>query len=92
MSRLKTEFQLREIPYVSHPQMKIEYKNRIWQEYYIPDFLVFGSVPLEIKAHSAPLTRTDGKQIINSLECCKEKVGLLMHFGGESLDYKRVMI
>ena len=86
---MEIEMELRQIPFVSKPKMEIQFKQRILKQYYIPDFLVFDLVPVELKAHSALLTDSDGKQILNSLNCCKKSVGLLINFGRASLDWKR---
>ena len=89
---MEIEFDLRGLPYVSQPEMRIDYKGHILKRHYVPDFLVFDSVPVELKAHSTPLSRPDQKQILNSLKCSGNKVGLLINFGRESLDYKRFVL
>jgi len=85
------EFALRNIPYVSEPTMRIEYKGRVLEKFYLPDFMAFDLVPVELKAHSTPISKADLKQIINSLTCSGRQVGLLINFGCESLDYKRIV-
>lgn len=85
---LEIEFDLRGIPYISQPQIDIDYKGLKLKKYYVPDFLVFEDVVVEIKAETA-LTKTDEAQIINSLKCCMKKVGLLINFGESSLQWKR---
>jgi GxxExxY protein len=85
---LEIEFGLREIHYVSKPQVEIVYKGHKLKQYYVPDFLVLEDVVVEIKAEVA-LTKIDEAQIINSLKCCSKKVGLLINFGGPSLQWKR---
>ena len=85
---LRIEFDEREIPYVSQPQLQIYYKDKKLQKSYIPDFVVFGEITVEIKAEKA-LTRVDEAQILNSLKISRHKVGLLFNFGEESLRVKR---
>ena len=53
---LEIEFNLRKIEYVSKPQLNIFYKENQLQKYYIPDFLVFDEIIVEIKAERC-LTR-----------------------------------
>jgi len=86
---MEIEFHLREIAFISEPRLEIPFKGRILTQYYVPDFIVFETIPLELKAHSAPLTNADGKQIVNSLQCSGKTVGLLINFGRPSLDWRR---
>ncbi|MFC1735318.1 GxxExxY protein [Candidatus Hydrogenedentota bacterium] len=86
---LEIEFGLRGIPYVSEPRMQIDFKGHVLKKFYLPDFLVHDAVVVELKAHSAPLSAADQKQVLNSLKCCKKTVGILMNFGQESLNHKR---
>lgn len=85
---LEIEFDLQEIPYVSKPAVEIGYKGHKLQKHYIPDFVVFGEVVVEIKSQSA-LGGIDHAQIINSLKCSDKRVGLLVNFGETSLKWKR---
>ena len=85
---LEIEFNLRKIEYVSKPQLNIFYKENQLQKYYIPDFLVFDEIIVEIKAERC-LTKEDEAQIISSLKSSKKKVGLLINFGELSLKFKR---
>ena len=47
---LEIEFQIRNIPYVSKPKLKLYYKNNLLKKYYGPDFLVYSEIVVEIKA------------------------------------------
>jgi GxxExxY protein len=85
---LEIEFQIRNIPYISKPRLKLYYKNKQLEKYYEPDFLVYSKIVVEIKAEKC-LTKIDEAQIINSLKGSKKKVGLLINFGESSLKFKR---
>lgn len=52
------------------------------------DFLVAEAVLVELKALST-LNQTHHAQIINYLEAYRLPIGLLINFGGPSLEYKR---
>lgn len=86
---MEIELGLCEIPFVSEPRLTIDFKGHVLKKHYIPDFLVYEAVVVELKAHSTPLSRPDQKQIMNSLKCCAKRVGLLINFGRPSLDHKR---
>lgn len=85
---LEIEFKNRKIEYTSKPQLNIFYKNKKLQKYYIPDFIVFNEIVVEIKSERC-LTKEDEAQIINSLKISNKKVGLLINFGELSLKFKR---
>jgi GxxExxY protein len=85
---LEIEFEIRQIPFVPQPRLEIFYKERKLKKFYIPDFVVFKDVIVEIKAEKS-LTKVDEAQLINSLAISRHKVGLLLNFGEESLCYKR---
>lgn len=85
---LEIELGLRKIQYISQPRLEIFYKDQKLKKFYIPDFIVFKEVIIEIKAEKT-LTKVDEAQLINSLVISRHKVGLLLNFGEESLRYKR---
>ena len=55
---LEIEFHLRNISYISQPKLKICYKNHNLKKYYIPDFIVYNKIIVEIKAEKS-LTKID---------------------------------
>ena len=85
---LEIEFELRMVPFISKPQLPIYYKERKLKKYYVPDFIVFKDIVLEIKAERA-LTKVDEAQIINSIKTSHHTIGLLFNFGEASLRFKR---
>ncbi len=85
---LEIEFKLRQLPFTSQPRLEIFYKNKKLKKFYIPDFIVYKEVIVEIKAEKS-LTKVDEAQLINSLAISRHKVGLILNFGEESLKYKR---
>jgi len=85
---LGVEFGERNIPFVSQPELQIYYKDKKLKKFYVPDFVVFKDIIVEIKSEKA-LTSLDEAQIINSLKTSRLKVGLLINFGEESLRFKR---
>lgn len=85
---LEIEFELRKIPFISKPKLILFYKERKLKKYYIPDFVVFKDILLEIKSERS-LTKEDEAQIINSLKTSRHTIGLLINFGEVSLRFKR---
>lgn len=85
---LEIELKLRDIPFISQPRLEIFYKEQKLQKYYVPDFIVYNDVLVEIKAEQS-LSKVDEAQLINSLIISHHNTGLLINFGEESLRYRR---
>lgn len=85
---LEIEFTERKLPFIAQPQLEIYYKGKELKKFYIPDFILFKEIVVELKAEKA-LTEVDEAQIINSLKISRHKIGLLINFGEKSLRFKR---
>jgi GxxExxY protein len=85
---LEIEFELQNIPFKSKPKLSLYYKTRKLKKFYVPDFIVFGNIVVEIKAQKI-LTRDDEAQIINSIKSSHHEIGLLINFGEPSLKFRR---
>ncbi len=79
------------VPFVAQRELNIAYKGRTLKQRYKPDLMVDQKVIVEIKA-IAKLTSADEAQMINYLKATGCKVGLLINFGGRSLEWKRVVL
>ena len=88
---LEYEFKLNSIPYEREKKYNIQYKDIVLQRYYFSDFTVFGSIILEMKAIEK-LSNSEIKQTLNYLAASRNKIGLLINFGEDSLNYKRIIL
>ena len=88
---LEYEFELNNIPYEREKQYNIHYKDMVLSRYYFSDFTLFGEIILELKAIQT-LTTSETKQVLNYLAASKNKIGLLVNFGEDSLKYKRIIL
>ena len=89
---LEIELSMQKIPFVAQPEVNIEYKNRTIKKVYIPDFICFDNILLEIKAMKA-LTLIEKAQMINYLKATGFKLGLLINFGAfGKLEWQRVVL
>jgi GxxExxY protein len=88
---LQYEFTKKKIPFEREKEYNIEYKDIILSKRYFADFVVFDEIILEIKAISQ-LTSSDTGQTLNYLACSKNKIGLVINFGDDSLKYRRVIL
>lgn len=88
---LEIEFQNQDILYDREVCFHIHYKNVKLQHYYYADFVIEDKIILELKAIEK-LTNSHIKQTLNYLAASKLKVGLLVNFGQDSLEYKRIAL
>ncbi|TDW46449.1 GxxExxY protein [Flavobacterium sp. 270] len=88
---LEYEFQRNGIPYNRELKYNIAYKDIVLPSYYFADFVIFDEIILELKA-IATLTTSEIKQTLNYLAASKNKLGLLVNFGEDSLKYKRIIL
>ncbi|MES2847577.1 MAG: GxxExxY protein [Bacteroidota bacterium] len=76
--------------YKREKEYTVSYKGRILKHKFFSDFVVFDNVILEVKAKSA-IAEEDYAQTINYLKCSGCKVGLILNFGRNKLEIKRVV-
>ena len=81
----------RQIPFTDELRYRIDYKGRLLNKYYRPDCVCFESVIVELNA-LARLTKLEESQIINYLKITGFKIGLLLNFGGRSLEQRRFVL
>ena len=77
---LRIEFACQAIEFASKSELTLAYKGRRLKQTYVPDFLLFGKIVLEIKAvkEFAPEHRA---KVHNYLRATKYRLGLLVNFG-----------
>ncbi|RKX35311.1 MAG: GxxExxY protein [Verrucomicrobia bacterium] len=77
---LEIELGLQEIDFVDQLPLKLEYKGRVLRKKYIPDFICFGKIIIEIKAVKET-TDEYRAQVQNYLKATGYKLGLIVNFG-----------
>ena len=88
---LEYELSDRQIPFQSQQQLKLRYKTRTLKSVYVPDFVCFEKIILEIKGVS-DLTAKHRAQVLNYLKATGIKLGLLVNFGQHGqLQYERIV-
>jgi GxxExxY protein len=87
---LAIEFEKRKIPFARESKLEINYKEQVLSKYFVADFVCFNKVIVETKA-TKELAGIDEAQLINYLKSTGLKVGLLINFGTESLEHRRLL-
>ena len=89
---LEIEFALRKIPFDAQKRLQLFYKGVQLKKEYIPDFVCYDKIIVEIKALDR-LTNIETAILINYLKATKLRVGLLINFGSVGkLEWKRFIV
>ena len=68
------------IPYESQKQLKLSYKGEPLKQVYIPDFVCYDQIVVELKAVKSA-TPEHRAQLINYLKASGMRIGFLVNFG-----------
>lgn len=86
------ELALRKIPFDAQKRLHLFYKNFELKKEYVPDFVCYDKIIVEIKAIER-LTNIEIAQLINYLKATKLKLGVLINFGSQGkLEWKRFVV
>ena len=89
---LELEFVLQAIPFRPKVELSLEYKGRPLTAKFIPDFICFESIIVELKSVSE-LCNEHRAQVHNYLKATGFKLGILVNFGHyPKLEYERIVI
>ena len=86
---LKMEFGKQKITFIEKPKLESEYKGQKLSQSYEPDFFCFNKIIFELKAVKS-LSNEHRAQVFNYLKATELKIGLLINFGSEGLENKRL--
>lgn len=77
---LLKELQNRQIPCTVQPMLRLLYKGQLLEQVYIPDFVCYEKIIVELKAVKA-IASEHTAQVVNYLRATNMKLGLLVNFG-----------
>ncbi|HRI47052.1 MAG TPA: GxxExxY protein, partial [Ignavibacteriaceae bacterium] len=79
------------IPYDREREFKVEYKGKTLPHKFYADFTIMDKIIIEIKGVNG-IPDEFVKQTLNYLAVSKYNLGLIINFGREKLEYKRVVL
>ena len=88
---LVVELQRAKISFTRERKYEVTYKGVVLPHAYFADFVPWDKIIFEAKAVEA-LTDAHVKQVLNYLAASKLELGLLVNFGSDSLEWKRVVL
>ncbi len=88
---LGVELQRANLQFSRERKFEVTYKGVVLPHSYSADFVVWDKILFEAKACER-LTDAHVKQVMNYLAVSKFQLGLLVNFGGNSLEWKRVVL
>jgi GxxExxY protein len=87
---LAIELELRNIPFKREEKISIYYKGQILDKHYFADFICHDNIIIETKT-TDNLTSVHEAQLINYLVATGKQLGILINFGAQSLQTKRII-
>ncbi len=88
---IEYEFKNKNYPYEREKEYIIQYKDIILPHKFYADFIVFDKIILEVKSCNG-IVDDFFARTINYLAVSKLKVGLIINFGKDSLEWKRLVL
>ena len=89
---LEIELGLRGIPFDAQFALALSYKGQQLKHAYVPDFICYGKIILELKAVSG-LTDEHRAQVFNYLKATGHRLGILVNFGHHPLlEHERIVL
>ena len=89
---LELEFGFQKIPFCAQSTLRLNYKGVELRQRYIPDFLCYEKIIVEIKA-VRQLTDEHRAQLLNYLKATGLRLGLLVNFGHHpKVEYERIIL
>ncbi|MEM6363655.1 MAG: GxxExxY protein [Planctomycetota bacterium] len=85
------EFGDRELPFAQQVQLKLQYKHHALKSKYVPDFVCYGQIVVELKVVKNIIDQHRA-QVHNYLKATGYRLGIIANFGHHpKLEYERIV-
>ena len=85
------EFKMNNVFYEREKEYLVNYKGKILPHKFYADFVVYDKVIVEVKSKRG-IIEEHYSQVLNYLAISKLKIGLLLNFHENALQYKRIVL
>ena len=89
---IEYEVKQKQISYCREKEYLIQYKGITLPHRFYADFVLFDNIILEVKAAEGGIPDAFVSQMLNYLKVSKCKVGLIVNFGTNKLEFKRLIL
>jgi GxxExxY protein len=89
---IEHEVRHKQLTYSREMEYLIQYKEIILPHKFYADFVLFDSIILEVKATEGGISDAFVSQMINYLKASKCKIGLIVNFGRNRLEHRRLIL
>ncbi len=89
---IEVELANRRIQFQREKAYSVLYEGVVLPHRFYADFIILDKIVLEVKAASGGISPADISQVINYLKVSGCRVGLLINFGREKLEYHRFIL
>lgn len=87
---LAIEFEMQNIPFIAQAKIQLDYKGRVLAQFFVPDFICFNKIIVEIKALTQ-IIDLNKSRTLNYLNATNFDLALLVNFGHyPKLEHKRI--
>lgn len=87
---LQAELTKEEIPFEREKEFYVQYDDILLKSKFQADFFIFDSIIIEVKA-SSQFHADSFRQTLNYLKTSKVNLGIVINFGADKLQFKRVI-
>jgi GxxExxY protein len=87
---LQKEFIKRKIPFERQKKLPLYYDGMLLKKQFTADFVCFGKIIIDLEFGKIDL-ENEKNQMINYLKATHFKLGFIINFSGESLQWKRLI-
>ncbi len=88
---MEIEFIDKEMEYQREEEHTVKYKGKILRHKFKADYTLFQSIIIEVKANKDGITEDAVSQTLNYLKASGLRLSLIINFGKNGLEYKRLI-
>lgn len=88
---MELEFFERQISFLREEEHSVNYKGKTLKHKFFADFTISNNIIVEVKANKEGLSGDAIAQTLNYLKASGFRLGVLINFGKNSLEYKRLI-